>query len=89
MDSLLLTGLVAGVMVLFAMRQSASVKAIIKNHSAKISVLPKAVSVLILVAQISELVKMLDHVSIVNVTASLFLLAIMSAAKSGTEGQWD
>ena len=84
MNSLLFLGLCAGVIVLAGMQQSNKVRAVLKQHSAKISAVPKMVSVLILTAQISELIKMIDHVSIVNVTASLFLLVIMIAAKSGT-----
>lgn len=45
------------------------------------------VTVLIVTAQISELVKMIEHISIVNISAALFLLVIVLAAKSGTEGE--
>jgi hypothetical protein len=89
MNSLLFLCLCAGLMILAAIQQSKKVCAVLKQHATKISAVPKTLSILILTAQISELIKMLDHVTIVNVTASLFLLAIIVAAKSGTEGSWD
>jgi len=98
MDSLLFLGLVAGAMLLFAVRQNTKVRAKLSRHAKKLGFLPKAISVLILVAQLTELLKMMDHLSIVSATGSLFLLAIMGATKSsaeeiaandpGTEGEW-
>ena len=88
MDSFLFLAVAAGVIILAAARESKKTRALLKKHSGKVNALPRTISVLILTAQLSELVKMLDHATIVNITASLFLLAIMAAAKSGTEGDW-
>jgi hypothetical protein len=46
---------------------------------------PMAVQALVLVAQAGELVKVVDHVSPVNLAAALLLLAILVATRSGTE----
>lgn len=46
---------------------------------------PKMVSMLIITAQISELLKAVEHASFVNVAAALMLLAILLATRSGTE----
>ena len=88
MNSLLFLAVTAGIVVLAAARSNAKVRAVLKKHSGKVNVMPRAISALILTAQLSELLKMLDHATIVNVTGSLFLLAILAAAKSGTEGEW-
>jgi hypothetical protein len=88
MDSFLFLAVGAGVVVLAAMRESKKTQGWLQKHSGKVNALPKAISVLILTAQLSELLKMIANISVVNVVASLFLLAILAAAKSGTEGEW-
>ena len=47
--------------------------------------IPRAISALILTAQFSELVKVVQHVSIVNFSAAVLLLAVLAATQSGTE----
>ncbi len=42
---------------------------------------------LILTAQVSELVKMIEHLSVVTVVSALFVLALALATTSGTEGE--
>lgn len=88
MNSFLFLAVAAGIIILAAARESKNTQALLKKYSGKVTALPKAISVLVLTAQLSELLKMLDHATIVNVTGSLFLLAILAAAKSGTEGDW-
>ena len=88
MDSFLFLAVAAGIIILAAARESKKTRVLLKKYSDKVNALPRTISVLVLTAQLSELLKMLDHVTIVNVTASLFLLAILAAAKSGTEGEW-
>ena len=88
MNSLLFLAIAAVVLILAAARNNMKVRAVLKKHSGKTNMLPQAISVLVLTAQLSELLKMLDHATIVNVTGSLFLLAILAAAKSGPEGDW-
>jgi hypothetical protein len=56
-------------------------------HKTAITHLPTAIQALILVAQASELVKVVEHVTIVNMSAALLLLTIIVATKSGTEGE--
>ena len=87
MNSLLFLCLGAGLSVLAAVKNSAGLHSAINKHSAKIRVLPKAIGLLIITAQVSELVKVVEHVSLANMVAALFLLAIVLAAKSGTESE--
>lgn len=47
--------------------------------------LPKAVHVAIVATQLYELVLVVEHVSLVTLVAAVFLLAVISASKSGTE----
>jgi nitrate reductase gamma subunit len=63
-----------------------SLKDIAAKHRAQ-SILPKAVSVLILTAHASELIKVVEHASIVNITAALLFLVIVLASRPGTEGE--
>ena len=83
---LFLLGIAVCVMVVGSIFSTAKTKAL-TSKLAKVSYIPKAVSVLILTAQISELVKVVEHTNIVTVTAALMLLAIVIATKSGTEGE--
>jgi hypothetical protein len=47
--------------------------------------IPMAIEVVILTAQAGELVRVVENASIVNITAVLLLLAIVLAARLGTE----
>jgi hypothetical protein len=49
--------------------------------------LPTAIQAVVLVAQAGELVRVVEHTTIVNLVAAGLLLAIILATKSGTEGQ--
>ncbi len=60
---------------------SAVAKHVSKSH------VSQAVSALLITVQLSELSRVIEHVSIVNVTASVFLLAVILATKSGTDGE--
>ena len=64
----------------------AKVQAKLRKHKAVSHYVPKAVGALILTAQVSDLVKVVEHVSIVNFVGALLLLAIVAGTKSGTEG---
>jgi len=77
----------AGLLVVLAARESKKLRKALAKHKSKTRMLPKAVSMFVICAQVSELLKVLDHVTITNVTASLFLLAILAASKSGTESE--
>lgn len=85
--ALFLMAVAVVVVVGSAARGTSRVKALLSRNLPKTAVLPKAVSMLVVAAQITELVKAVEHVSIVNVTAALLMLAIVAAAKSGTEGE--
>jgi len=87
MDSLLFLCLGAGLVVLAAVKNSVKIHKAVTQHSRKIRVLPQAIGLLVLTAQVSELVKVVEHVSMVNIVAALFLLAIVLATKSGTESE--
>ncbi len=84
MNSLLFLGVAAVLLVLAALRNSANLRRALKRHSTTNKLLPQAISVLILSAQVSELLRTIEHVSIVNIVAALFMLAILVATKSGT-----
>lgn len=87
MPLLFLLAVVAALLLVGALKHTGKVKTVLQKHAAVSHYLPKAVSALILTAQVSELVRVVEHVSIVNVTAALLLLAIIAGAKTGTEGQ--
>ena len=59
----------------------------VKKYSPKSGLLPQAITLLVLTAQVSELVRVVQDVSFVNVAVALFLLAILVATKSGTESE--
>ena len=80
----LLAGLAAA-MLLGAKAQTNSLKLRMVKKLLPVEYLPKMISVLIIVAQASELLKMIEHVSIVNVSAALLLLTIVVTGRSGTE----
>ena len=87
MNSLLFLGIGAAAAVLGAMKNSAAVRKALPKSKAPVRFLPQAVSLLVITAQISELAKVIEHISIVHVAAALFLLAIVIAGKAGTEGE--
>lgn len=86
MDSLLFLGLGAGLMIVGAIKNSSRVKLAVSQHSKHYRYMPRAITMLVMATQISELVKAIEHISIVNIVAALFLLAIVVATTSGTEG---
>ena len=77
--------IIAVVALLASMRESQKLHGFLEKRAGKSQVVPKAITMLIMTAQVSELVKVVEHVSIVNVSAALMLLAIIIATKSGTE----
>jgi hypothetical protein len=84
--SLFLLGASAVAMVLLALKKTAKTNAFVAKRLAIKPYASRAISMLILTAQVSELVRVVEHVSIVNIAAALMLLAIIVATKSGTEG---
>ncbi len=78
---------VAGLLVVLAARESKKLRKALSKHKTKTRLLPQTVSLLVICAQVSELLKVLDHVTLTNVATTLFLLAILAAGKSGTESE--
>lgn len=76
---------IAAVMLFGAFKQTRQLKATLVKKLPRAQYLPKAISLLLMTAQISELVKMVEHISIVTVSAAMLLLAIVLATRSGIE----
>jgi len=88
MDPLYLLGLGALLMLLFGFRhQRLAAGKIAKRISGKTPLLPKALHVAIIATQLYELVLVVEHASLITLAAGVMLLAIVTATKSGTEGQ--
>ncbi len=89
MYSLLFLCALAGVMVLAALKESGKFKKILRKRAGKTKTgyWAHAISMLVLTVQVSEMVRVVEHVSVVNLAAAFLLLAIVVAAKSGTEGE--
>ena len=82
---LFLSGIVAALMLAKAFRNTGKLKAYLVKRKTRTQLVPQAISVLVVVAQAAELVRVLEHTSIVTAAAALFLLATLLATKSGTE----
>jgi hypothetical protein len=78
---------IAVVMVWASQRNNARLHKHLAKRYREPHFLPQAISLLILTAQIGELVRVVEHTSLVTVSAALLLLAIVVAARSGTEGE--
>jgi uncharacterized membrane protein YdcZ (DUF606 family) len=87
MNSLMFLCFGAGIFMVMAVKYNSQVQRVVKTHGTKTKMLSKVVGALFLSAQVSELAKVVEHVSMVNLVAAFFLLAIMLAAKSGTESE--
>ncbi|MDR3643360.1 MAG: hypothetical protein P4L74_07100 [Candidatus Doudnabacteria bacterium] len=87
MNSLLFLLAAAGIVVLASIRENRKLRQ--KLNPRKLpSLLPKALTLLIVSAQLSELLKVVSQASVVHLVAALFLLAMVSAVQSGTESEW-
>lgn len=82
---LVLLGLIAFAGVLLARRGNRRVQRLMKQPARRY--LPQAISMLVLTAQITELIRVVQHLSIVTVSAALMLFVIVAADKQGTEGR--
>ena len=85
MTLLVLMGGMAVVMLVGARSETQQLKATLVRKLPPTQYLPKAVSMILIAAQVSELLKMVEHVTIVHVVAALLLLTIVVASRSGTE----
>jgi hypothetical protein len=78
---------IACVAVVSAIERHGKFQAALAKHKSTTQYLPQAISMLVLTAQVSELVRVVEQVNIVNLAAALLLLAIIVATKTGTEGE--
>jgi hypothetical protein len=85
--TLFLLVVIACVAVVSAIKQHGKFQAVLAKRKATAQYLPQAIGMLVLTAQVSELVRVVEHVTIVNLAAALLLLAIIVATKTGTEGE--
>jgi len=83
---LVLLGIGSFAMVVGAFRNTRGVKVVLAKSHAR-DHLPKAITMLVITIQFSELLKVIEHVSITHVVGALLLLAVMIATKAGTEGE--
>ena len=89
MNSLLFLMAGAGVTILFAIRENRKLRKVFNAKTGKTgSFLPKAVSLLLVSAQLSELLKIVNEASVMHLVAALFFLAMVAAGQSGTESEW-
>ena len=88
MNSLLFLIAAAGIVMLAAMRENRKLRKSLKVGQTRAGWLPKAVTLLIISSQLSELLKVLNEASVMHLVATLFLLAMVTAVQSGTESEW-
>lgn len=85
MTALVLMGGLALLMLLGVRGETKRLKVSLAKKLPQTQALPKAIGMLLIVAQISELLKMVEHATIVHVATALLLLAIATATRSGPE----
>jgi hypothetical protein len=86
MTVLLLVGF-ALIGVMAAFRDSGKIKKALSQKVPYVKLVPKAIGTIVITVQFSELVKTVEHISVVSVSAGLLLLAVLLATKAGTEGE--
>ncbi len=82
----LLVGLVVLIMLVSAIRDTNKVKAVLNKTHARTH-LPRMVTTLIIAVQFNELIKVVEHVSIVHMVGAALILAVVLATKGATEGE--
>jgi MFS-type transporter involved in bile tolerance (Atg22 family) len=85
--NLFLIGTLALVALLVSIGHSQKLHGFLEKRLPKKQVVPKAITTLVMTAQLSELVRTVEHVDIVHISAAIMLLAIIVATKSGTESE--
>ena len=78
-------GLALGLMLFVSFKKTLQNKAYVAKKLANAKVLPKGISMLLVAAQLIELVRVMEHATIVTVFAAAFLLAVAVASKSEIE----
>jgi len=87
MNSFMFLMVGAVVLVFGTVQSSSKFHRVLKKHSGKVGYLPRAISMLVVTAQVPELVRVVQQASFVHIATSLFLLAILVATRSGTESE--
>jgi hypothetical protein len=77
----------AGLLVVLAARESKKLRRAVAGKKSNTRLLPQVISLFVVSAQVSELLKVLDHATLMNVATALFLLTILAAGKSGTKNE--
>lgn len=78
-------GLAAGLVFYVSFKETLKSKAYVAKKLANAKILPKGISMLLVAAQLTELVRVIEHATIVTVFAAAFLLAVAVASRSETE----
>lgn len=78
---------IAAVMLFGAQAQTRQLRAVLVKKVPPAQYLPKAVSLALVTAHISELVRLVEHASIVHIAAALLLFAMVMATRSGNESE--
>lgn len=86
MVNLFLMGLLLTAAAVWTMRSGRKLQRTLSRRTAKAQ-FPELVSVVLLAVQASGLVGIVRETSIVNIAAGAFVLAILLAVRSGTEGE--
>ena len=80
--------LIVGLWVLWdTVRDTKRVKAFLVPRKTRFQVLPKVVTSLLVCAQLSELLRMVEQTNIVTIVTALVMLAILLASRSGSEDE--
>jgi hypothetical protein len=87
MGTLLFLGIVAVAVIWSAAHATSKVNRFVAKKIGHAPFISKTIGLLIVTAQVSELVRAIEHTSIVSIAAALLLLAIVVATRSGTEGE--
>ncbi len=83
--NLFLMVVVALVALLASFMHNQKLHSFLQKRNTKPNYLPTVVTTLVMTAQLSELVKAVEHVDIVHMSAAVMLLVVIVAGKSGTE----
>lgn len=83
---LFLFGAAVLAIALWAMRSQKNLTTVLRKHTAK-GRYPELLSVTLMAIQASELVAVVEHANLVNLTVAGILLVMLVAVRSGTEGE--
>ena len=83
--NLFLAGGLAVLVLIVSIAQQRKARRSLKRPALKRQVFPSAITALVMAAQLSELIKALEHADIVHVSGAVMLLGVLVASKSGTE----